>query len=289
MALSVKVAMLTCLGFISSMCWLVNGVARPVVELPSPLAPPWSDADAPDIRPPAPNFLEEAPVTASTELALVGEDRLAIVPHGETDLVESRADLPPLVPRASADEFVAGAEPSATELVSDALSGGEPLVAVIDAALPEGAPDETEESESGDASAASTRTYRVKKGDTLAGIARSMWGQADAKLIDGLVAANPALSARRNRILVNEELQVPTQDEALRLAAAARTPKSGATKDSAADTMRSSRWYVVRANDSLVEIARRELRDSSRWREIAKMNGLSDGNRIRKGARIRLP
>ena len=37
MALSEKVALLGCLGFIFGMCWLVTLVARPMVDLPTPL------------------------------------------------------------------------------------------------------------------------------------------------------------------------------------------------------------------------------------------------------------
>ena len=48
MVLSGKVAASTCLAFIFGMCWLVSSVARPMVELPTPLL-----THGPDIEPTA--------------------------------------------------------------------------------------------------------------------------------------------------------------------------------------------------------------------------------------------
>jgi nucleoid-associated protein YgaU len=50
------------------------------------------------------------------------------------------------------------------------------------------------------------------------------------------------------------------------------------------------RWYTIQSNDSLRSIAKRQLRDEERWREIAALNpALRDANRLRPGTRIKLP
>ena len=50
-----------------------------------------------------------------------------------------------------------------------------------------------------------------------------------------------------------------------------------------------ARWYTIRKRDSLASIARRQLRDHRRWREIAELNELPNANRILPGTRIKLP
>jgi nucleoid-associated protein YgaU len=60
-------------------------------------------------------------------------------------------------------------------------------------------------------------------------------------------------------------------------------PRRGVQQKSA------ERWYTIRANESLADIAGRELGDPRRWRQIAELNGLRDPDRVNAGRRIRLP
>lgn len=322
MGLSVKMAMLTCLGFISGMCWLVNRVARPVVEVGSPIADAtdWKQAMG-ALRPvadAAAAFEHTAPVVASTSAARAAEDTLVVPAPGEADLPGGRETLPPLAAR---EEQVPAAAPDAAAvprrelLVGQALKPAEPLVPVIDAASPMARSSEALV-EGGD-QALPLKRYRVEKGDTLVRISRREWQSDDPKLVEALIAANPQVRARRNRILVGEVLVIPTlaaaraevagfsksksdapaapAASAAAVAGAVMAKASGASGSSSAAVawrggkMERGKWYTVRANDSLVEIARRELKDASRWREIAQINGLRDANRILKGERLRLP
>ena len=47
--------------------------------------------------------------------------------------------------------------------------------------------------------------------------------------------------------------------------------------------------FVVRRGDTLSGIAGQVYRDPSRWREIARANGIIDPKRIRPGDALRLP
>jgi nucleoid-associated protein YgaU len=53
----------------------------------------------------------------------------------------------------------------------------------------------------------------------------------------------------------------------------------------------SFRWYQIRKNDRYISIAREQLGDSNRWREIYELNKdkFPDPQRIREGVRIKLP
>lgn len=50
-----------------------------------------------------------------------------------------------------------------------------------------------------------------------------------------------------------------------------------------------SRIYTVKAGDTLSSIAARELGSAKRWREIAKLNRLSDPKDIKVGQRLKMP
>lgn len=47
--------------------------------------------------------------------------------------------------------------------------------------------------------------------------------------------------------------------------------------------------YVVKPGDTLSSIAARKLGSHKRWREIARLNGIRDGARLRPGESLRLP
>jgi 2',3'-cyclic-nucleotide 2'-phosphodiesterase/3'-nucleotidase len=54
---------------------------------------------------------------------------------------------------------------------------------------------------------------------------------------------------------------------------------------------KAARWYQIRPNDRYVTIAREQLGDGSRWREIYELNvdKFPDPGLIRAGVRIMLP
>jgi nucleoid-associated protein YgaU len=51
------------------------------------------------------------------------------------------------------------------------------------------------------------------------------------------------------------------------------------------------RWYQIKKNDRYISIARRQLGDARRWREVYELNKdkFPDPQRIREGVRIKLP
>jgi len=65
--------------------------------------------------------------------------------------------------------------------------------------------------------------------------------------------------------------------------ASATRPQRGSEQKTA------ERWYTIRQNESLADIAGRELGNPRRWREIAELNRLRDPDRVNAGRRIRLP
>lgn len=72
--------------------------------------------------------------------------------------------------------------------------------------------------------------------------------------------------------------------------ASAKPLPSGASVASAAKPPRSAtRWYTVQKSDSLHKIARQALDDETRWREIWKLNKITNPDRIRPGTKIKLP
>jgi len=66
-------------------------------------------------------------------------------------------------------------------------------------------------------------------------------------------------------------------------------PNSGAATPPRVEPPAQAREVVVREGDSLWRIAARELGDGKRWQEIAKLNGIADGDVVQAGARLRLP
>ena len=128
------------------------------------------------------------------------------------------------------------------------------------------------------------RTVRVRKGDTLMKILRRELGRDDAAALAAVLKANPQLRGRAHRILVGETLRLPVAGSQ-----AARGPVARSPRAAAGDGVLAFRWYVVRKHDSLAAIARRTLGDPDRWREIARLNGLRNANRIYPGMKLRLP
>ena len=118
MAVGDKVALLACLGFIFGMSWLVTLVARPMVELPTPLV-----ARGPDARPDrgtvvaaatssrlfagggtaqsAQRFSRPSPVEVEVEAGEPSSDALVVVDSSSDDRDLDEQGLPPLhVPEA---------------------------------------------------------------------------------------------------------------------------------------------------------------------------------------------
>ena len=66
---------------------------------------------------------------------------------------------------------------------------------------------------------------------------------------------------------------------------------ASSTQSTTANDHRPIRWYQIKKNDRYVSIARSQLGDASRWRELFELNKdkFPDPQRIREGVRIKLP
>lgn len=292
MALNVKAAMMICAACIGGMSWLMRGVDVRQVEVPSPLVAgepvrPRLVADVPQASPLpglskdrrsdlARQFEHRSPVEA-----VAADDRSA----GEALAVIAPADplarkLPPMLlpPRPRADLDVPTVRLAAQEApLSDVAAARtvpevspEPTVVALHQAPPTPAEPEF-------------REYQVVRGDNLWRIARRAYGSQDPKYVALLKEANPKVRARNGQVNLGERIQVPTEATAERMLAAlvAAAAPAAETDD--------VRWYTIQRNDSLIRIARRHLKDATRWREIVKLNRSLNPDRIYPGMKIKLP
>lgn len=129
--------------------------------------------------------------------------------------------------------------------------------------------------------AGGARTYTVKSGDTLGGIASRELGSASRWTeIQSLNASiNP------NNLKVGTTIQLPAGGRAV----AASAPKSEGKKDAPKAKPATGRTYVVKSGDSLSRIASRELGDAGRWTEIRDLNPGINPDRLKVGAELALP
>ena len=324
MALSTKVAVLMSLGFISGVTWLVSMVARPMVDLPTPLI---VSAKPIESTPAVAKQTRKAPVSTVAQVAGRFERRSAseeaptnVVP--ETPALRI-ANVPKIdraalaaanaaVPEAPVLDMPAVKSPALADATpsdeANAMAAASAQQAAMDAALesPEvSTPDGTarlvvHREESGlDALAAAepdtapaVMKYTVRDGDSLVKIIRRVWKRTDSQTLEMLLAANPDLATRKNRIYPGEVLNIPDLDGIRRGAAvelaveeASEAPQFAEAKPAAPRY----REYTVRKRDSLTSIARRLLNDSNRWQELARINGLKDADKIYPGRRIKVP
>lgn len=317
MALNVKAAMLVCSGFITGMCWLVSRAELPMDSTTQPTAAragapledlaalPIDDPPPPPLEPETVNlaFERENPFERQTEANIAAGERIfaSLIPPAK-----ERMSLPPLVRPADDTVRLVSATPAETiiaplaeEAAAQELANKSqrptpaPAVARVgkDAPAIVSAPVER------------MRQYTVRKGDWLTKVVRKEMGTTDQRAVELLLAANPELVRRPNKLKIGETLNIPNA-AALKLVMAGKTPaqalaKRNETKPAAqpvavvVDTPKPQtprwQWYTVKQQDSLAGIARRYLNDAERWREIAEINELRNPNKLPVGLKLRLP
>ncbi len=164
-------------------------------------------------------------------------------------------------------------EPRVLEIVLDPSSGSTPSPARPLRAIDPNSP----RSGGGDALAGrgmatppppAERTHVVRRGETLSGIAKSVYG--DAALWRLIANANPRVDPKTIR--PGTRLTIPAEEpRSLRQVAAREVaPSVRVTSETA------RRSYTVRSGDSLAGIAARELGAETRWPEIQRINDLTD-------------
>jgi nucleoid-associated protein YgaU len=345
MTLTGKLALLASMSFIFAMSWLVSQVARPIVEMHTPLI-----ARGQDSRGAAEAFVGSNATRRPVEAPIAGEvksqfhfastlaeanqpsrpkpDENALVMAEDVSALESelpamyvpeapivaRADFPierawnKPAPAASEDEAVfASALGEPDEKASPARTP------VLMALLPEETTGVGMGWEmSAEQPAPQPTVYVVQQGDSLQKIMKRLWNRTDREALDKLLAANPDLAKRQHRIMTGERLIIPDpnapatpvaaakpvpaskkQGEAAPAVAAAKPAPASKKQGEAATSTKAKTsgygWYTVQKKDSLVGIAKRHLKDSNRWREIAEMNGMHKDDRLVPGSKIKVP
>jgi len=139
------------------------------------------------------------------------------------------------------------------------------------------------------------RRYTIKKGDTLSRIAAQHYGSRSKRVLDAIFDANRATMSSPDEIRVGQEIVLPAIEgisspgSSLASAASASPPDQPAKSTAPKNT--AYRYYQIKKGDRYRTIAREQLGDASRWREIAELNRdiFPDPSKIRYGVRIRLP
>ncbi len=129
-------------------------------------------------------------------------------------------------------------------------------------------------------------TYTVAPGDTLSRIAAKHYGRASRANIDAIVKANRLTIADPDVLRAGAEIVLPALG-----VSSSSSSSSTESKRSAPHRSGPYRWYQIRPNDRYISIAREQLGDASRWREIHELNRdkFPDPGKIRTGVRIKLP
>lgn len=151
--------------------------------------------------------------------------------------------------------------------------------------------------------------YRVQPSDTLSSIAATHYGTKSQNAVNAIFDANRSVLVDPDHLKVGMALIIPTpasgdQGPAKNTIAAEPAksienptsrlnPVQNRTAAEPAPTAESAafRWYQIKKNDRYASIAREQLGDAGRWKEVYDLNKdkFPDPQRIREGVRIKLP
>lgn len=140
-----------------------------------------------------------------------------------------------------------------------------------------------------DSSIAAVDTHRVQPGDTLSSLAQTYYG--DSKYAKVLADANPELG-NPNVLRLGTAIKVPAlpADANARVAGPSRTDKPSA--DAPARTPDGKRYYTVKSGDSFYNIAKAQLGNAARWKELLSLNSAlvhGDPTSLQPGQKLVLP
>lgn len=165
--------------------------------------------------------------------------------------------------------------------------------------------------------------YTVAAGDTLFKIAQARYGGKSSTIVNSIFDANRGKMTSPNDLKVGMELILPVIADAASssspggpgdrgevvtgapkraeasTAGGKRVDPPPTSKDKSKDKApkpslteeKTFRWYQVSRNDRYTSIAREQLGDAARWKEIHALNKekFPDAGQIREGVRIKLP
>ncbi|MBK8914331.1 MAG: LysM peptidoglycan-binding domain-containing protein [Phycisphaerales bacterium] len=318
MPLNVKLALLMSVGVIAGFFYALQGIDSRTLHLPSPLAS--TAAAAPGntrvrlgTSDPASRRLTTPSPVAERPLAARG----ASPSHVGTDPGVAPSPAPLLPPRSPdattapdvAMELEIADRPLLLTAVRPPVDPTPEPVTTSAESKPHSTPAGSGASADSVVKPEATQRYTVKSGDTLVRIARRELQSDSPEAVQRLLEANPALKARPDRLLVGAVLVIPTAGGTTPMVSNAKPRSPGAEPLRTADSVASgdsrsrppagrdatvaephaARTYKVQPNDSLRSIAAKILKDGSRWPELAKLNAISNGDRIQAGTVLRLP
>jgi len=171
------------------------------------------------------------------------------------------------------------------------------------ATLPQTTPVQPSSTNPATESAPTVRTYAVASGDTLSKIALAQYGDKSRATIDAIFAANRAEMQNPDTLRVGMKLTLPNLPVVDASMAASGTPSAPSRREPSAENRLTQanapvnppdpafRFYQVKKNDRWLSIARDQLGDARRWRELHELNKdkFPDPQIIREGVRIKLP
>lgn len=148
--------------------------------------------------------------------------------------------------------------------------------------------------------------YVVAKNDNLTKIARKFSGRSSsgktiAQYVDLIFETNRDVLKNKNSVRAGQKLQIPIEEAratraleetALAVADTGRREKNADPRKARKDAKSTAfRWYQVKPRDRYTKIAKEQLGDEKRWKEIYELNKniFADPDRIRPGVRIKLP
>ena len=253
---------------------VVTTTPQPAAASPSPSAPLASSAAQPDASP-ATVRPEASP--ANKEIALTGipaspstttppgsspaQPSTTMTPLTNTPSTTTQpASAPPVL--AMKPAIPPGIKPAASDKVADTVRKA-------------------------DAPEAAQETHKVQVGDSLAFLAQTYYG--DQKYAKIIADANPGLS-NPNNLKVGTKINIPAlpKDADARVATGTEPAKS----TDKADAKENGRVYTVKAGDSFYSIAKSQLGNASRWKELLALNHAvvnGDPTSLRPGQRLVLP
>lgn len=139
--------------------------------------------------------------------------------------------------------------------------------------------------------------YTIQPGDSLYKIAASRYGRGSSAVVNAIFEANRSVLSSPDMLRVGAVLTLPVIDGVgspvggRGVSGHSATVSAGGAAADGPTGSRTFRWYQIRKHDRYIGIAREQLGDASRWREIAELNKdkFPDPQRIREGVRIKLP
>jgi nucleoid-associated protein YgaU len=204
------------------------------------------------------------------------------------------------------DAHIATAAPERSSSVVMKETAVEQAIAAV-AARALAAKDESRKTESNEA--VLSKTYVVGKGDTLAAIARKVYGanEGNKKVnVARIFDANRKLLKSPDEIHIGQKLVIPpllasapdkgkivnvlSETEFTKVESIGRRHLLAANGHRQQQPEQSS-WHVVREGDSLWRIAAEQLGDGNRYSEIVKLNAgvLDNEDNLSVGMRLRMP